>query len=125
MYKSLSTVLIWSEDFKKLANWYEKVLGLKVTWRSDHPEDTGVLFGFPDKDTDLWIGQHSKVKGKNRDIHRHMFNIRVDSVTQVYQHLLKKGVKFLAKPFKAPTLPYYFATFYDLENNLLQLVGGK
>ncbi len=54
-----------------------------------------------------------------------MFNIKVDSVTKIYENLGKKGVKFEAKPFKAPTLPYWFATFYDPENNLLQLVGGK
>lgn len=125
MYKSLSTVLIWSGDYKKLANWYEKVLGLKAIWRSMHPEDTGILFGFHTGDTDLWIGQHDKVKGKNRDVYRHMFNIKVDSVTKVYNQLVKKGIKFEAAPFKAPTLPYYFATFYDPENNILQLVSNK
>lgn len=125
MYKSFSTILIWSSGYKKLSQWYERVLGFPVTWRSDHPEDTGVLFGFEDGETDLWIGQHDKVKGKNKDIHRHMFNIKVDSVAKIYKQLVKKGVKFLATPFKAPTLPYYFATFYDPENNLLQLIGSK
>ncbi len=125
MYKSFSTILIWSGNYKKLADWYEKVLGLKVTWKSDHPEDTGVLFGFEGKETDLWIGQHDRVIGKNRDFYRIMINIKVDSVSKVYKELLNKGIKFEAKPFKAPTLPYWFATFYDPENNLLQLIGGK
>lgn len=125
MYKSLSTVLIWSSDYKKLSQWYEKVLGLKVIWRSNHPEDTGILFGFDGKETDFWIGQHDKVKGENKDVYRHMFNIKVDSVSKTYEKLSQKGVKFLAVPFKAPTLPYYFATFYDLDNNLVQLVGGR
>ncbi len=125
MFKSLSTVLIWSEDYKKLAKWYEKVLGLKVTGGLNHPDDTGVLFGFDSGETDLWIGQHDKVKGGNKDMHRFMFNIKVDSVTATYNLLKIKGVKFLAIPFKAPTLPYFFATFYDLDNNLVQLVGGE
>lgn len=125
MYKSLSTVLIWSADYKKLANWYKDVLGLKVTGSINHPQDTGILFGFEDGETDLWIGQHDRVKGKNKDFYRIMINIKVDSVSKVYKELLKKRIKFEAKPFKAPTLPYYFATFYDPENNILQLIGGK
>ncbi|MBI3380264.1 VOC family protein, partial [Candidatus Gottesmanbacteria bacterium] len=87
--------------------------------------DTGVLFGFDGKETDLWIGQHDEVHGKSKDIYRHMINLKVDSVGKVYEYLVKKGVKFEAKPFKAPKLPYYFATFYDPENNILQLIGGK
>lgn len=125
MYKSLSTVLIWSGNYKKLAKWYKDVLGLKVTWESTHPEDTGILFGFENGETDLWIGQHDRVKGKNKDVYRHMINIKVDSVSKIYNQLLKKGVKFEAKPFKAPTLPYFFATFYDPEDNIIQLVGEK
>lgn len=125
MYKSLSTVLIWSSNYKKLATWYEDVLGLKVTWRSNHPQDTGILFGFDGETTDLWIGQHDRVRGKNKDVYRIMINLKVDSVTKHYKELVKKGVRFEAKPFKAPTLPYWFATFYDPENNILQLVGGK
>lgn len=53
-FKRISVVLIWSEDFRKLADWYSKKLGL----------------------------------------------------TPVY-------------PGK------YFATFYDLDRNMVQLVGGK
>lgn len=125
MYKSLSTVLIWSGDYKKLAKWYKDVLELKVTGGFNHPEDTGVLFGVGSGETDLWIGQHDRVRGKNKDIYRHMINLKVASVSKVYKELLKKRVKFEVGPFKAPTLPYWFATFYDPENNLLQLVGGK
>lgn len=125
MIQSLSTVLIWSDNYKELAKWYKDVLGLKVTAKLNHPQDTGVLFGFEKGETDLWIGKHDLVKGKSNDIYRHMFNMRVKSVDEVYKLLLKRGVKFLVKPFKAPTLPYWFATFYDPENNLLQLVGGK
>jgi len=89
----------------------------------NHPEDTGV--GFQVGNVYLWIGQHSQVKGENKDSHRHMFNFVVDSVSKTYAKLQKKGVKFLAKPFKAPTMDRYFATFYDLDNNLIQVIGGK
>jgi hypothetical protein len=123
MLKNISAILIWSEDYRKLADWYRDKLDLKVLEELSHPEDTGV--GFQVGNVYLWIGQHSQVKGKNKDSHRHMFNFVVDSVSKTYAKLQKRGVKFLAKPFKAPTMDRYFATFYDLDNNLVQLIGGK
>jgi predicted enzyme related to lactoylglutathione lyase len=122
MLTNISAILIWSEDYKKLAEWYEKKLQLKVFEELDYPEDTGV--GFMVGNVYLWIGQHSEVKGKNKDMHRHMFNFAVDSVTQTYKELESRGVKFLATPFKAPT-GKYFATFYDPDDNLIQLYGKE
>lgn len=121
--KNISAVLIWSENYKKLADWYIEKLGLKIVDEINHPNDTGL--GFRVGNGYLWIGQHSKVKGKNKDMHRIMFNFEVDSVTKTYEELKSKGVKFFASPFKAPTFDKYFATFYDLDNNLVQLVGDK
>lgn len=123
MIKNISTVLIWSENYKKLADWYIKRLGLEIQEELLHPDDTGIRFRVGD--VNLWIGQHSKVTGKNQDIHRHMFNFVVDSVEEAYKELEQKGVVFLAKPFKAPTFDKYFATFYDLDDNLVQLIGDK
>ena len=123
MIKDITAILIWSEDYRALADWYKEKLDLKVLEELNHPEDTGVLFVVGNMR--LWIGQHSKVKGKNKDIHRHMFNFVVDSVSKTHEELQKRGVKFLAKPFKAPTMDRYFATFYDLDDNLVQLIGGK
>ena len=54
-----------------------------------------------------------------------MFNLDVDSVEKAYQYLKDKGVEFIAPPFKAPTINYYFATFLDLDNNIVQLIGSK
>ncbi len=123
MLKNISAILIWSEDYKKLANWYQEKLGLTPIEEINHPQDTGI--GFQVGNIYLWIGKHNKVKGKNKDIHRHMFNFVVDSVSRSYEELKLKGVKFLAKPFKAPTFDKYFATFYDFDNNLVQLIGKK
>lgn len=123
MFHRISTVLIWSENYKALADWYKEKLELPVIEELNHPQDTGVLFKIGD--TKLWIGQHSDVKGKNQDNARHMFNINVDSVEKAYEYLRKKDVQFVAKPFKAPTMEWYFATFLDLDNNMVQLIGAK
>lgn len=123
MFKSISDVLIWSEDFRKLATWYQEKLGLKPIEEINHPNDTGI--GFAAGGSYLWIGQHDKVKGKNKDPHRIMFNLAVDSVSKSYEILKKRGVKFFAAPFKAPTFDKYFATFFDGDGNILQLIGSK
>lgn len=123
MIKNIPSILIWSEDYRKLANWYVEKLGLKIIEEINHPKDTGV--GFRVGNVYLWIGQHSKVKGKNKDMHRIMIDFEVDSVTKSYEELKGKGVKFYALPFKAPTFDKWFATFFDFDNNILQLYGGK
>ncbi len=87
----------------------------------NHPEDTGV--GLAIGKSYFWIGKHSEVKGKNKDPYRMMFNIEVGSVEKEYKMLKEKGVKFIAKPFKAPTFDLYFATFVDLDGNIGQIVG--
>lgn len=125
MFKNISYVLIWTQDYKKLANWYKEKLGLKVMAEFTHPDDSGVDFEFTGGGARLWIGQHSKVKGTNKDFHRHMINIDVDSVEKVYNYLIIKGVEFLAEPYKEPLINTYCATFYDLDRNLLQIVGPK
>ena len=124
-FQKISTILIWTDNFRRLADWYQQTFDLKVVEELSHPQDTGVLFAFPAGDTWLWIGQHSEIHGENQDPHRHMFNMNVDSVSEAYDYLLKKKVKFLAPPFKAPTMKKYFATFYDLDGNLVQLIGLK
>jgi len=122
-FKGVSAVLIWSGDYENLAKWYQEKLGLEVIERLNHPEDTGV--GMRLGKMYFWVGKHSRVKGKSKDPYRMMFNIRVDSVSKVYEKLKKRGVKFIAEPFKAPTFDSYFATFVDLDGNVLQLIGGK
>ncbi len=123
MIKNISAILIWSDNYRKLANWYIEKLDLETLEEINHPNDTGV--GFQVGNVYLWIGQHSKVHGKNMDEHRHMFNFVVDSVEASYKELESRGVTFLAKPFKAPTFDKYFATFYDLDGNLVQLIGDE
>lgn len=124
-FHKISTILIWSENYKALADWYQKTFDLKVNEALSYANDTGILFDLPDGGPWLWIGQHSEVKGKNADPARIMFNLSVDSVSEAYEYLLKKNVTFLAKPFLSPSGESYFATFYDLDGNLVQVIGKK
>ena len=121
--QKISAILIWSEDYKALTDWYVTKLGAKIIEELTHPDDTG--FGMHLGESYLWVGKHSEIKGKNKDPFRIMFNLTVDSVTDAYNELKDKGVEFIVSPFKAPTFDKYFATFSDLDGNTIQLIGGK
>lgn len=120
--KALS-VGIWSENYKKLAKWYEKVLELKVKERMNLPNDTYVAFDMGENF--FWIGKHSKVKGKNKDKYRHMIGFEVKKVGVEYKNLLKNKAKIIAPPFEIPTGGVWCCTFEDPEKNILQLYGEK
>ena len=102
MIKSIGWLTIWSEDYKKLANWYRDTLELKVASELNLPNDTGVIFEFPNG-TNLWIGYHDKVRGKSKDPYRSFVSFNVDSVTELYEKLSPKGVEFIRKPSISPT----------------------
>jgi len=121
--KSISAILIWSEDYESLVTWYKEKLDLEVIEELNHPEDTGV--GLSIGNSYFWIGKHSEVHGKSKDPYRIMFNISVDSVAKVYAELKEKGVEFIAEPFKSPVSDSFFATFKDLDGNIVQLIGKK
>lgn len=117
------TVCIWSENYAKLAKWYEEVLGFPVRERLNLPDDTGVDFDFGINY--LYIGRHNKIKGKNRDPYRIMTGFGVKSVSKAYKELKKKKVNVLVKPFLAPPGGFYCMTIADPEGNILQFFGGK
>jgi hypothetical protein len=48
MFHKISTIIIWSHDFQKLADWYQKTFDLKIVEEINHPQDTGRLFEFKD-----------------------------------------------------------------------------
>jgi predicted enzyme related to lactoylglutathione lyase len=122
-FDKISTILIWSQDYKKLADWYQATLNLKIAETITHPDDTGVLFEFPGGGPWLWIGQHSGIHGANKEGARIMFNMNVSSVRETFGYLKDKGVSVIAEPFKAPTFDKYFATFTDPDGNYFQIIG--
>ncbi len=120
MINTIGAYLIWSEDPFKLGKWYEEVLGFTPEETLTYPTDTGTVYYVGGRR--FWIGKHSEVKGKNKDPYRHMVNLIVDDVKDVYEKLKAKGVHFIAEPFTAPSGDMEFATFEDPEGNILQIM---
>ena len=125
MFHKISTILLWSEDYERLARWYQDVFNMKVVEQLDHPNDTGILMEFPDGLPWLWCGKHSEIHGQNKDPLRIMFNINVDSVRKAFAYLVTKNVNVIAEPFKAPTMEKWFATLSDPDGNTVQIIGTE
>ncbi|MGH7245527.1 MAG: VOC family protein [Candidatus Levyibacteriota bacterium] len=118
------TVIVWSEDYKTLAKWYEDVLGFRVKEQAELPNDSYVAFDFGEN----WfcIGKHSEVHGKNKDPFRIMIEFYVESVVATGEELKQKGVKIIAEPFAEPTgTGNWCMTVADPEGNILQFYGKK
>ncbi len=117
------SVIIYADDYKKLADWYKKTFGLEVTDQLEMENDTyiGFMFG----ENYFSIGKHSMVSGMNQDPMRIMINFSVPSVSEAYEELKDKDIEFIATPFEAPPGGFHAMTMYDSERNIIQIMGGK
>ncbi|HLD24587.1 MAG TPA: VOC family protein [Patescibacteria group bacterium] len=117
------SVCLWSENYEKLAKWYEEVLGFKVNRRLNLPDDTGVDFDF--LPTYFYVGKHDKVKGTSKDPYRMMVGFNVESISKAYDELKDKDITWIAKPFAGPPGGFWCMTIADPEGNILQFFGDK
>lgn len=113
--------MIWTEDYRKLADWYMEMFGLAQEEEISLPDDTGVTLKVGDGSVLFWIGNHSGVKGKSKDPFRIMIGFQVDDVYKAHEELSKKGVEFISKPKVSPTGDYDVVTAKDPEGNIIQL----
>jgi predicted enzyme related to lactoylglutathione lyase len=112
------SVCIWSENPDKLAEFYEKTVGLVLEEKLDYPDDTGYAFKLGEQF--FFIGFHDKVKGKAKDQYRIMPGFWVQSVQAVYDELVTKDVPFIRKPSVSPDGTYFATTITDPEGNIIQ-----
>jgi resuscitation-promoting factor RpfA len=117
MIKGVNSVVIWTEDVKKLAPFYRDTLGLKT---SDVGDDFAVFdLGGSQQ---LALGNHSEVKGRSKEPNRVMVNLDVDDIQSEYERLRAKGVQFVREPSVEATADgMIIATLQDPDGNTLQL----
>lgn len=126
--KKFEGFTLWSEDYKKLAQWYEEKFGLKRMFELDMPDDQAIAFEIEEgSEMYLWIGYHSEVQGESKDPYRSMISYIVDDVQAAFDTLKSRGVEFIAEPHASPDGSLNVATAVDPERNLIQLfsTGGK
>ena len=121
MIKGIESVLLFTEDAKKLAKFYKEKVGLKITFEAmmDEKDD---MYEFKMKSgSPLYVINHSKVKGKNQKPERMMINLEVDDIEKEVNRLNKAKVKKIQDIYHVENYGY-IATFEDIDGNYFQLV---
>lgn len=113
-----NSLLVFSQNPKKLAEFYKQVLGKNPGWSE------GEYAGFQAGSGYLIVGPHDKVKGKNTNPERMMFNLETKNVKKEFERIKKLGAKVIAQPYHPGEEPsMWLATFADPDGNYFQLAS--
>lgn len=121
MIKGVEAILLGTENSKKLAEFYEKKVELKLTGEYEMGDEDQSLFGFDMKGCGIYIIPHSKVKGKSKNPERVIFNLEVDNIEKEVKRLKKNKVKLVQDIYHVEDYGK-IATFEDIDGNYFQLV---
>lgn len=114
---NFNSVLLFSEEPKKLVEFYKKVLGEDPGWTG------GEFSGFKIGEGYLTIGPHDKVKGKNSNPERVMFNFETEDVAEEFKRIKDLGAEVIANPYNPDeSADMLIATLADPDGNYFQLV---
>ena len=121
-------MFIFTEDVDALVKFYTEALELKIVSELKLPRDYGYSVRVAEN-YDLWIANHDKVKGKNKDTYRQMLNLYTDEVQKYYEKVKAyPKVKIIQKPtpmseWNPDEEVRYVCTFTDPDGNAIQLMG--
>jgi len=114
---NLNSVMIGSEDSKRLADFYTKVLGQP---NPDWSDEANGWFGWQAGDGGLAIGPHSEVSGANPQPGRIMLNFSTSQVREEFERIKGLGAEVVAEPYE-PGGGMLMCTFADPDGNYFQL----
>ena len=114
---NFNSILIGSQDPKRLADYYTKLFG-KPTM------DDGAYFGWQLGGGFLTIGPHDQVHGKNNEPGRIIWNIESDDVKGDFDRFKAAGAIVVREPYSFEEAPgAWIATFADPDDNYFQLMS--
>ena len=117
---NLNSILIGSEDPKRLAEFYTKLFGEPVWQDSDY---SGWMIGAGG----LSVGRHDQVHGANAEPGRMIWNIETTDVQGEFERLRDAGATVVREPYQmsddAEEVQMTIATFSDPDGNYFQLVS--
>ena len=119
MALNLNSIMLGSEDSKRLADFYTKVLGAPNPEFSD--EASG-WFGFQAGEGALVIGPHSEVTGTSQQPGRIMLNFATSDVKSEFERIKGLGADVVAEPYEPGGGDgMLMCTFADPDGNYFQL----
>ena len=114
---NLNSILIGSEDPKRLADFYTKLFG-KPVW------DEGGYTGWQLGSGFVTVGPHDQVKGRNAQPGRLIWNIESADVKAEFERLKAAGATVIREPYGPDQEPEgLIATFADPDDNYFQLMS--
>lgn len=117
-------ILLGSANAKKLADFYKKQVGLKLTMEAELGEKNEGLYVFALKGCGLYIMDNSKVKGENKQPGRFIFNLEVDNIEKEVKRAKTAKVKLIQDIYHVEDYGK-IATFEDADGNYFQFVQTK
>lgn len=97
MALNLNSIMLGSEDPKKLADFYSKILGAP---NPDWSDEANGWFGFQAGDGGLAIGPHSDVRGRSQEPARIMLNFETPDVKGEFERVKATGAQVVAEPYE-------------------------
>lgn len=112
-----NSVLVFSEDPKRLADFYKQVFQKDPDWSE------GGYHGFKAGNGIITFGPHDKVHGRSANPERVLFNFETRDVKGEFERIRKLGAAVVAEPYNpGGDATMMIATFADPDNNYFQLV---
>lgn len=122
MILGLEAINLFTENAKKLASFYKDKVGLKITFEGEMGEANEEIYELElGKGPNLYIIDHSKVRGKNTNPDRIIFNLEVDDIEKEAKQLKTAEVKQVQDVYHVEGYGY-ISTFEDIDGNYFQLV---
>lgn len=121
MIRGLEALNLFSENAKRLAAFYRDNVGLKVAFEGEMGEGVEIYQLALGKGPDLYIIDHSKVHGKNKNPDRIIFNIEVDDIKKEVARVKRAKVKQIQPTYHVEGYGW-ISTFADVDGNYFQLV---
>jgi predicted enzyme related to lactoylglutathione lyase len=114
---NLNSILIGSENPKRLADYYTRLFG-KPGW------DEGGYTGWQLGTGFVTVGPHDQVKGRNAQPGRLIWNIESTDVKADFARFKAAGATVVREPYNPGEAPEgLIATFADPDDNYFQLVS--
>ena len=114
---NLNSILIGSEDPRRLADYYTKLFG-EPGWDSDGYVGWQIGSGW------ITVGPHDQVSGKNAQPGRLLWNIETPDVSAEFTRMKAAGATVVAEPYQmGEETDGWIATLSDPDDNYFQLMS--
>lgn len=122
MIQGIESILIGSQSAKKLATFYRDKVGLKIVFEAEMGDKGEEAYELEvGKGPNLYINDHSKVKGKNKGADRIIVNLEVDDIKKEVARMKRAKVKVIQDIYHVEGYGW-ICTFSDLDGNYFQFV---